>query len=398
MLAYTFYESDARVIRYASTLAERGDSVDVFALRRPGQPSHEVLDGVNVYRVQERTLNERGRLTYALRILRFLVRSTAAISAKHVQQPYHLIHVHSVPDFLVFAAVWPKLRGVPVVLDIHDLLPEFYASKFNVRETSLIFKLLVWIERLSIAFSDHVIVANHIWHQRLLSRSARKGKCTPLCNYPDPKLFFPRPKEKKDGKFIITYPGTLNWHQGVDIAVKAFAKVADRIPDAELHIYGEGPEKESLLRLTQELGLNNRVVFHDFVPTSQIASVMANSDLAIEPKRAVTAFGNEAASTKTWEFMALRVPTIVSKTRIHSYYLNDTIVKFFEPDNVAELADCILLLRRDAELRERLAANAAQFVQANNWEARKGEYLNLVNSLTSLRPRHAAENRAADAA
>lgn len=384
MLAYTFYESDARVIRYASTLAERGDSVDVVALRRPGQPNHEVVNGVDVHRIQERTINERGRLTYVFRILRFLFRSLWIISARHAGRPYDLIHVHSVPDFLVFAAVWPKLLGTPIVLDIHDVLPEFYGSKFHVSEKSLVFKLLVLVERFSIRFADHVIVANHIWHQRLVSRSVSELKCTPICNYPDPKVFFPRQKEKKDGRFIITYPGTLNWHQGVDIAVTAFAKVADRIPDADLHIYGEGPEKDSLIRLAQQLGLNTRVVFHDFVPTSQIASVMANSDLAVEPKRAATAFGNEAASTKTWEFMALRVPTIVSKTRVHSYYLDDTMVKFFEPDNVAELANCILLLKENPEIRERLVSNATSFIQANSWDVRKHAYLDLVDSLAGL--------------
>ena len=47
-----------------------------------------------------------------------------------------MIHVHSVPDFLVFAALVPKLLGARIILDIHDILPEFYASKFGASKDS----------------------------------------------------------------------------------------------------------------------------------------------------------------------------------------------------------------------------------------------------------------------
>ena len=66
--------------------------------------------------------DERGPLTYLLRILRFFFHSAATIATRHIANPYHLIHIHSVPDFLVFAGLIPKLSGVPVILDIHDIL------------------------------------------------------------------------------------------------------------------------------------------------------------------------------------------------------------------------------------------------------------------------------------
>ena len=69
MLAYSFYETDARIKQYATALVERGDSVDVVALRRPGQPAHSILKGVNVFRIQARKINERGPLTYLFRII-----------------------------------------------------------------------------------------------------------------------------------------------------------------------------------------------------------------------------------------------------------------------------------------------------------------------------------------
>src|SRR5882724_9961408 len=83
MLAYSFYEADARIKQYATALVERGDTVDVIALRQPGQPTRSVLSGVNVFRIQTRTINERGPLTYLFRIIRFLFLSAAFVARRH---------------------------------------------------------------------------------------------------------------------------------------------------------------------------------------------------------------------------------------------------------------------------------------------------------------------------
>jgi len=381
MLTYSFYEEDTRVEQYAKSLRKRGDSVDVIALRREGLPKFETVDGVNVYRIQERVRDERGPFTFVLRIMRFFFHSAWLISRKHIAKPYHFIHVHSVPDFLVFAALIPKLRGVPVILDIHDILPEFYSSKFNKNSRSLAFKFLLLVERASAAFSDHVLIANHLWHQRLLSRSVRAGKCTTIRNYPDPVRFVVRPKERNDGKFLVMYPGTLNFHQGLDIAIRAFAKIRSQLPNAEFHIYGEGPTEPQLVSLAAELGLNGAVKFRDCVPVEQIARLMADADLAVVPKRASSSFGSEAASTKVFEFLALGVPVIVSRTKIDCSYFGESTVKFFESENVDDLARCMLQLVQDQPLRSEFAKNGLEYAQQNSWDVKQQDYFRVVDSM-----------------
>ena len=386
MLAYSFYEADARIKQYANALVERGDSVDVIALRQPGQPKHSVLNGVNVFRIQSRKINERGQLSYFFRIMRFLLFSAAFIARRQLSEKYHLIHVHSVPDFLVFAAIVPKLLGTPVILDIHDVLPEFYASKFHVARGSFLFRCLVLVERVSIAFADHAIVANHLWCERVAARCGMPQKCSPIRNYPARGLFDPKIRSRHNGKFVITYPGSLNWHQGVDVAITAFAKIKDQMPDAEFHIYGEGPAKESLIRLASSLGLGDRVVFHGLLPTEQIVQVMADTDLAVEPKRASSQFGNEALSMKIFEFMAVGVPLVVSRTRIHQYYYSDALVRYYDGDDDSALAAHVVLLRNSPELRRRQVANALKYVEAHNWDVEKYQYLGIVDSLVAKEP------------
>jgi glycosyltransferase involved in cell wall biosynthesis len=385
MVAYAHYDSNRRIEQYANALVMRGDQVDVLALNRGGDPKFETLAGVNVYRAQNRTRRRENFLTYVFQVAIFMVRSFWFLTKKQFENPYDVIHVHSVPDFLVFSALIPKLFGVPVILDIHDILPEFYSMRFRAGEHSLIFKLLVLIEQASVAFSDHVIVANLIWRERLLRRSAKPTKVTAIWNYPDPQIFFPREKTRSDGKFVLTYPGSLNWHQGLDIAIRAFAKVIDRIPEAEFWIYGEGPERENLIRLAHELGIDGKILFRGFLPIREVAELMANSDLAIVPKRASSTFGTEAASTKIMEFMSLGIPVIVSRTKIDSLYHNEATVEFFDSDDSDALARAILQLYSSPERRSELAANSLAYVAQNKWDLKKADYFAVVDNLA--RPR-----------
>jgi glycosyltransferase involved in cell wall biosynthesis len=381
MIAYSFYETDNRVMRYAETLAQRGDHVDVLALRREDAPIAEVLGGVHLYRLQGREIDEKTRFTYLWRILSFLVRAMVRVSKLHLQQKYDLIHVHSVPDFLVFAAWVPKLMGTPVILDIHDILPEFYTSKFGAGPDSLSFRVLQGVEKSSARFSSHVIIANHIWQQRLVSRSVQAEKCSVIMNSPDRSIFYnhgnPRPAKNR---FLLLYPGSINQHQGLDLAIRAFARISDRAPHADFCIYGSGPSQKALSTLIQELHLENRVFIRNPMPLREIAKVIESADLGIVPKRKDT-FGNEAFSTKILEFMAMGVPVIVSDTQIDRYYFDDSVVKFFRGGDEEDLARCMLDLIEHPEKRKQLAAEATPFVEKMDWTAKKHEYLDLVDEL-----------------
>src|SRR5437660_2031442 len=116
MVTYSFYETDSRVMRYAEALSQRGDDVEVFALGKPDAPRTEVICGVKVRRLQGRVFNEKSKLTYLWRVSIFLLRALVAVSLGDLQKKYDLVHVHSVPDFLIFSALLPRLRGTPVIL------------------------------------------------------------------------------------------------------------------------------------------------------------------------------------------------------------------------------------------------------------------------------------------
>ncbi len=381
MLAYTFYETDGRVMRYAEALAEAGAEVDVIALRKPSQPVEEMLNGVRVLRIQERERNEKGKLHYLAKILAFFLRSMIELSRRQLAGAYDIVHVHSVPDFEVFAALIPKVRGAKIILDIHDIVPEFYAAKFKRSTESTIFKALQLVERISASFADHVIIANDLWLQKIASRSVSASKCTAFINYPDSAVFNPdRRTRQADGKFVVIYPGTLNWHQGVDLAVEAVAVAIEKVPEIEFHIYGEGAARADIARLVCERGMSGRVLLKPPVPLRQVAEAMANADLGVVPKRN-DAFGGEAFSTKILEFMSVGVPVIVADTRIDRHYFDDSVVTFFKAGDVEDLAAALVKAALDRQSTLRVTENALRYADTVSWARKKVDYLRLVDRL-----------------
>jgi glycosyltransferase involved in cell wall biosynthesis len=240
------------------------------------------------------------------------------------------------------------------------------------------------VERISAAFAHHVILANHLWLDRYTARSAPRNKCSVFINNVDSGVFVPAVQKQPNGKQIIIFPGGLQWHQGLDIAIRAFKRLRQRLPEVEFHIHGNGNMQPELEQLAGDLGLNGSVRFFDEVPIRQIAGVMANADLGVVPKRA-DSFGNEAYSTKIMEFMAVGVPVVVSATRIDRYYFNDCVVRFFESGNVDALAEGMYEVLSNRELRRGMVARASAYAAQHSWKNRKHEYLSLVDSLAYSR-------------
>ena len=385
MVAYTFYERDNRVMRYAEALVRRGDRVDVVALNSGGRPREEWTDGVRVLRIQGRALDEKAQRTYLWRLFRFLFRAMAVVGARHARDRYDLVHTHNIPDFHVFTALVPRLTGAKVILDIHDVVPELYASKFNADPNAFTIRMLRGVERISSAFAHHVIIANHIWEKTLVARSVRPDKITTMMNCPDTAIFTRRHSvSDRDGPFVLCYPGTLSWHQGVDVTVRAVARIRDDVPNLEFHIYGGGDQLQFLQSLVNDLHLEDRVLFKGHFPLKDLARLMGASDLGVVAKRK-NSFGNEAFSTKIFEFMATGVPVVASDTKIDTYYFNDEIITFFRSEDETDLAAKLLQLYRDPDRRRRQAEAAMEFVQQYSWVVKRADYYRLVDGLTSAR-------------
>src|SRR5689334_8337010 len=115
-VAYTDYSSDPRVRREAEALARGGMHVTVLALRRPGEPAEEWIDGVHVVHLP--VVRHRGGALrdYLASYASFFARAAWYLGRRPRQ--FDLVHAHSVPEVIVFAALVQRCTGRPVVLDV----------------------------------------------------------------------------------------------------------------------------------------------------------------------------------------------------------------------------------------------------------------------------------------
>lgn len=385
-IAYTHYEFDGRVRRYAESMVSQGHSVEVFTLQHGTKGRTENLCGVQVNYVQRRHPDNGNKWNYLFQILVFIIRCSLQVALRHVGNRYDLIHAHSIPDFIVLSALGPRIFGTPVILDIHDILPELYANNYSTDRDSIGFRVLTFIEWVSCRIANHVIIANDIWRERLISRgSVMPEKCTTILNYPDPKFFRKYREKQKSNRFILMFPGTISRLQGLDIAVRAMVEISKRRADIDLHIYGGGPAENELVQLVRQFRLDDRVLFFASVPLEQLPEKVIDADLAVVPKRA-KGFPGEAFSTKILEFMAMGVPVLVSRTRVDQYYFDESKVAFFEPENERDFAEKVLALAGDVAWREKLSKNGLAYIEQNNWNVKETLYLRIVSKLYSTRP------------
>jgi glycosyltransferase involved in cell wall biosynthesis len=384
MVTSSLYKYDYRVRRYAEALVSINHKVDAFVLRGKDEKKQEFQNGVNIFRIQERKADRRNLWSYALQIIWFFIKVSAILTFRHFKYRYKIIHVHNPPDFMVFAALIPKLFGANVILDMHENLPELYCIKFGKGPETLGVRMLLFLERISTHFADIVIAAHDLLAQRIIGRdNISPDKCTPILNYPNVENFGPH-TARLDGKYLrIVYPGMISYRHGIDIAIKAVAIIRKEVPSVEFHIYSELRNDKyyrAIINLIHDLDLGGNVKLFGAVKHEELGKIFSNASFGVVPKRGGI-FGSEAFSTKMLEFMAVGLPVVASRTKIEEYYFDDSMIKFFEPEDHQDLAKCILELYNDTQKRKVLAANAKKFVSKNNWGVKKEIYYKIVEDL-----------------
>src|SRR5262249_28270199 len=155
----SYYEEDPRVRREAETLAATGRGVDVFALRQPDQAAEVELDGVRVHRLDVQRHQGSGLRTYLAEYFSFFGRATLALARAQPRRRYALAQAPTLPDFLPSAPLPLRLRGIPILLALHEASPEFFRDRYP-RAPRLVGTALDLQERASIAAASAVITAN----------------------------------------------------------------------------------------------------------------------------------------------------------------------------------------------------------------------------------------------
>jgi glycosyltransferase involved in cell wall biosynthesis len=383
MVVHAYYPlTETRVQREAEALVEAGYDVDVLCLRGEGEAPRERYRGVEVHRLPVR-VDKRSLARQFLSYARFLARASVRLTKLDRRHPYQTVQVHNLPDFLVFCALGPKLRGVPVILDLHDLMPEFFAARFGRGRLRPLGGLIRWQERLACRFADHVVTVSEQWRRALIERGVPAERCSVVMNVADERVFHPTGRVTGGAGLRLIYHGTLTERYGLDLAIRAVGLVRDRVPGIHLTIMGSGDDRPRLMELRRALDLEAHVDLDDrHVPEVELADVLARADIAVVPYRN-DVFTDAIVPTKLMEYAALEMPCIAARTSAIESYFGDAMVELFEPGDTDDLARCILELSLDPARREELAGRSSRFTSRYNWERVGASYVELVGRLSN---------------
>jgi glycosyltransferase involved in cell wall biosynthesis len=387
MIVHAYYEEDPRVRREAESLVAAGRPVLVLSLKRPELPAEDLLHGVHVRRLDEQRHQGAGLGTYLREYVSFVVRSGWAAVKLHRRHRFGLVQVHSLPDLLVFAALPLKLVGVPVVLDLHEAMPEFFVTRFPGAANPISHRLLLLQERLSMAFATHVITVNEAFGDRLRKLGLRDDKLSIVINSPSLERFdaaaHPQRVFREDGMLKLVYAGALTPTYELDVTIRAIARIATDRPDLDvrLDLYGRGDSEEELRALAAELGVRGRVTFHGRIPIDAVPAAVAAADMGIAPTR-LDRFTAMTISGKIYEYGAMGKPVVASRLPLVERTFPSGTVVTYEPGDAAGLAEAIVALADHPIRRAEAVDGSRDVVRDAAWEREAERYVALVDRLS----------------
>jgi glycosyltransferase involved in cell wall biosynthesis len=170
--------------------------------------------------------------------------------------------------------------------------------------------------------------------------------------------------------------GRLVRGKGFEVLMESFARVTKDLPEAELTLVGEGPQRHRLEQLAQRLGCAGHVRFAGNTPYDRMREVYAAASIVVFPSLVPEGFGRVVVE-------AARVgrPVIASAVGGVPELVEPDCGVLVPPGNVAALAEAMLALARDPKRQERLAANARRRCEMVAGDALRAQLLQVYDEV-----------------
>ena len=381
MVAYANYFSDARIKNYVDALLDAGASVDVFAL---GKEVGSYSDGnlfVNNLRTKHRGSSSLG---YIVAQLLFLLKATWCLLLRSLGGRYNIIHAHNMPNILALTGLPFKLLGTKVLLDVHDTMPEAYATKFGYSLDSLATKILVGEELLSAACADKVITTNVMHKEVLIGHGIPETKIVQILNVGNRKIFKPKGYRANRQELWLGYHGTIAKRLGVFLIVDALRLMTEGCPGVRFLCVGEGDDLAAMKQRAEEKRVTHMIEWKPFVAVEDLPEVLNKVDVGvIGNQRGTELKRNYMLPVKMLEYAAMEIPTVAPRLKIIERYFNDTSAFIYEPDNASALANAIRAIYNNRSLITGRIDGLRKFNTEYNWDIMAECYLTMINDVVS---------------
>jgi glycosyltransferase involved in cell wall biosynthesis len=386
LISHSHYPYDARISREARALVAAGHDVDVICLKFQVQPLREQMEGVSVYRIPLGRMRG-GIVRYLFEFITFQLAATLLAGWLHLRHRYSVVETTSVPDWLVFATIVPRLLGARVLLDLHECMPEYGATKYGLPLSHRIVRVLGLLEQASIRYADFVITCTEQMRERFIERGAPPKKIAVVLNSFDDERFVPEryvPTVRDGDGFTLITHGTVEPNYGLDVVVRALALLKGRIPGLRFHIYGDGTHLPSVKALVSELGIDDLVRYHGWLPMDELLPRIAAADAGVVAVRR-DPFRDVTLCVKMFDFVSMRLPVVISRTKAVDAYFGEECFQLFESGDEHDLARAIYELYADPERRARLVKSATRVNEPYRWLHQRERYVDIVRRLISGR-------------
>lgn len=383
MVHYSDFAVDSRIQRQARALAERGDRVDCVCL---GEETELSLGEGSI--ATHRAADDKprgGARAYLEGNARFLAGAARKVSALDRSGSFDLVEVHNMPDALVFAALRPKLRGVPLILNFHDTFPELFATLFDRPPNHPLVRLIRAEERISAAMVDGHIFVTEEARELLRHRGIEAKRSQVVMNTPDERVFGERREARtppREGELRAVYHGGLADRFGVETLVRAVALLRGRGEPIALDVYGSDAEAAArLAAFASEVAPAGVRVASQPTPVEEIPARVAEADLGVVPTLQ-DGFTELLLPVKLLEYVHMGLPVVASRLPVIERYFGDDLL-LAEPGDAASIAAAIEGVRGDPVAARTRAERASQRLAKIEWRRQRQGYLELVDGLVA---------------
>jgi glycosyltransferase involved in cell wall biosynthesis len=262
------YPEQRNLRRSAETLVKEGYDVDVICIGTGSQSRRDTINGVNVHRIFY-LYHRDSVLWYAFDYISFFILASLTLAWLSIKKRYDVIEVHTMPDFLVFVTLFPKLLGSKVILYMFENTTQLFTAGFGVSRKHIAARLITFIASISAHYADRVIVSDGPLHKKEVESYGIPGeKITLVLNVPDDSVFqFKSDSFTRNGShFHLMVISSILKRYGIQTLIKSVPLLARDIPEVKAHIVGSGDYQPYLEQLTHDMGIEQYVEFTGLIP------------------------------------------------------------------------------------------------------------------------------------
>lgn len=212
-----------------------------------------------------------------------------AVDSKNIEKHgFDILHIHGVATMAIRGILLARSLKLPKVLTFHTMVDDVAERYSPIKIPGIYLKKLVWIYLKKVLKKmDAVVVPTDAIGKELEGHTDKIKLMRTIPTGIDAELFRPgldgtvfRQKYGiGDGKMVI-HVGRISFEKEIEMAIRAIQDI-----DAKLVIVGKGPQAEELKKLTEDLGLCDKVIFTGFIPNKELPTAYAAADASVSCSR-----------------------------------------------------------------------------------------------------------------